>query len=36
MEIAIVCFWCSMIWWRLDSIFGVLKDIRKDLRKGGE
>lgn len=27
-------FWFIMIWWKLDSILDVLKDIRKDLKDG--
>lgn len=36
MEISIVVIWCSLIWWRLGSILDVLKDIRDELKKGGE
>jgi hypothetical protein len=35
MEILIVTFWLSMIWWKVDGILDVLKDIRDIMKKGG-
>ena len=35
MELLLICFWLCLIWWKADSILGVLKDIRSELRKGG-
>lgn len=35
MEILIVSFWLSIIWWKLDNILNVLKDIRDIMKKGG-
>ncbi len=32
----LTAFWLFMIWWKLDSILDVLKDIRKDLKGGAE
>ena len=32
----VIAFWTFMIWWKADTILGVLKDIRDILRKGGK
>ena len=32
----LLLIWLPMIWWRLNRIVDVLKDIRDILRKGGE
>lgn len=36
MELLLITFWLCLIWWKADSILNVLKEIRNDLRKGGE